>query len=134
MAKFTGIKRFLSTDYPAKYKDLLEGLFFNLNQMIENLSAMLTNGLTFKDNFSAQEQDIEFTAPINANNTLSLKSNLNGLCTKIYVGAVENLTDQTPLTAAPFCTFRNGSGQIIITGIVGLVDGKRYRLRITLFT
>ncbi len=134
MARLSAIKRFLSTDYPAKYKDLLDGMFYNLNQLIENLVAALNNGLTFKDNFSAQEQEVEVTAPVTLDSPLRLKSSLKGLCTKIMIGSVDNLTDQSALAGAPFATFRNGSNEIIIVGITGLTDGKRYRIRITAFT
>jgi hypothetical protein len=91
----------------------------------------LNNGLTFADNFAAQETDVEVTAPVSSSATVTVKSTLRGTCKGIIVTKVDDLTDvNAQLTTAPFVQFVNGSGQIILTNVTGLTAGHKYRLHI----
>lgn len=131
MGRLNTIKRLVIEDYPKNYQDLLQGLFFVLNQYLEQVYSLFNKGLNFNDNFQALDTEATFTAP--ANNfkvQMTLKQNPKGC----MVLRVDDLTDSSAiLTSAPFVQFTNSSNEVIINNITGLVSGHKYRVRLVFF-
>lgn len=131
MAKLPPIKRLIVEEFDKEYRPLLEKLLYPINQFFESVSSSFNNSLTFSENFAAQELDIEVTAPVSPANIINFKSTLRGPCKGIICTRVEDLTIPTAvLASAPFIQFNNGTGQISIINVTGLIANHQYRLHL----
>jgi hypothetical protein len=130
MAKQSDIRRLRTDEFPSKYRDLTDKLVYGINQFFESTYNALNKRLTFADNFQAMDIEVSVNTPVDANNTVSFKNTLGVPIRGVIIRRVDNNTDSTALTAAPFVEFENGTNQVTITNIVGLADNKTYTLRL----
>jgi len=132
--KIAAIKRIIREDFPREYQGLMDKLLYPLNQFMESVGLALSNNLTIRDNMAAQEITIEVSSLPTVSDPISFKSTLNGPCRGIICINVDNQTDNTVLSGAPFLTFENSGSQVRITNITGLTNGKRYLLTLYCFS
>jgi hypothetical protein len=131
MARLPAIKRIRQEDFDPKYSDLLPGLLYAINTFFESVVAALNKGLTFRDNFLGQVQDIVTIGPLNNNNAITFKREFNFPCTGIVVLAANPADNPNALlSTAPFVQFVNTDTGVRITNITGIPGGERYRLRL----
>lgn len=134
--KLDSVKRILVEDFPSKYRDLLDPLLGIVNNFMENVTVLLTKNISFEDNILCQVKEIDVTAPIAPSTPYTFRNEIGNRvgafqCRGIIVKNVLNLTDNTPLTGAPFISFANTQqSQIRIDNITGLTSGKKYRITI----
>ena len=136
MAKLVNSVRQITTeDYPKESRSLVEKLAFTLNPFLNSIVDAFNKNLNFVDNFSAQEMDIELTAPVSTNR-VTVKPSLKSPCRYILTLRVDNLTNgNTPLMGAPFIEYKIlDDGQVQFTNITGLVTGNKYLVKLLLFT
>ena len=133
MAKLDTPNSFKTEDFPNKYADLVNKLFFILNQFMRQVFSALQKRLTYEDNFDCIDTEIEVTTPftqIKVRNSLSSIKPIRGNT----ILRVDNLTNPSELLAgAPFIQLTNEGNQILINNITNLVSDRRYRIRVIFY-
>lgn len=133
--KISGFKRLIKEDFPAEQQPLVEklGTVFNLFQ--EQVYYAFNNNITIDENLNAQSIVIRMTVdsvgrPVGNNQIkYTLKTKPKGS----QVINIQNVTDTTLLSGAPFITYSINSNIITITQATGLLPGKEYDMTIVFF-
>lgn len=132
MAKLGFLRRLVKEDFKPDDQEFISKVAFILNPAFESITNALNKNLTFTDNLNAQVKELNVTVvsgqPIQA---LSFRSELKGSCKAIWCVRAENQTNTaTYVSGAPFISFSESQGQILINHITGLQDNQEYKLRI----
>lgn len=132
--KIPSYRRLNKVDYEEKDQPLIERLSYTVNIGFETLYQALSNRLTFGDNFNGIIRTLKVSTDSNAalkgNNSIST----SGITTQVNGTIVLNLNNLTNPnvypTVAPFISFTQGSGNISINNITGLVASTNYSLTV----
>lgn len=125
-------KRINKEDFEEEDQAMIERLSVVLTPFLEQVAAALTKNIDF-DNLNQHYTTFTVRQTAGKPDTLTqikypLRSRLKGL----QVIAAENITDSTPLSAAPFINYTTNGDLITITNVVGIPDGKQFRFSIIL--
>lgn len=133
MADVTNIKPLIKEDYPKEYQELIERLSFSLNPFMRQVVAAFANNIDFNN---LAQSIVTFEATVDASgvpqNVIQIKVNPSKKIIGADVICVENLTDATNLTTAPFLTYTTNRSILTVNHITGLTAGKRYTIRAVL--
>ena len=134
MSKITNLKRIVKEDFPAEDQELIEKLAFSINPLLEQLMLVFNKNIDF-DNLNQQYSVIKIKVDGAGNPVIGteLKYQLKTRIKGVHCIRAENLTDNTPLTTAPFVSFIASGDLIKITHVTGLVAGKDYNLSIIVY-
>lgn len=131
--KVTNLKRLAKEDFSQENQALVEKLAFAINPFLDQLNQALDKNIDF-DNLN--QSITTFKVRVNASGIpitpVQLKSSLKTNVQGIQVIRVDNITDSTNLSGAPFITFTRNSGLIYIQHITGLVANKDYNIAVIL--
>jgi hypothetical protein len=134
MAKLnSGTRRITTEDYPKENRELVDKLGFTINPFFNSIVDAFNKNLSFTDNFNAQIVELDFTAPVSANQ-LTIKNPVKGSVGSIVVLRVQNTTNSNAtLTAAPFVEYAIlQNNQLQILNITGLTAGNKYLIKLLL--
>ena len=133
--KISGFKRLIKEDFPAEQQALVEklGTVFNLFQ--EQVYYAFNNNITIDENLNAQSVVIRISTDVNGKPTGNnqIKYTLKTKPKGNQVINIQNVTDTTLLSGAPFVTFTINSNIITINQVTGLLPGKEYDITIVFF-
>lgn len=123
-------KRINTEDFEEEDQPLVEKLSFLLTPFLEQVSQALSKNIDF-DNLNQHYTFFTIrqkngVPEVKTQVKYPLKTRLKG----IQVIAVENLTDGTPLSQAPFINYRMDGELLTITKIAGIENDKQYRFSI----
>lgn len=124
------LKRLIKEDFDKKDQDLVGKLGFIINPAVQQIVNILNNGLNI-EGLNVQQRNINLQVDKNGNptTTASFTSSLNGSCTMIIVGRVQNLTSSTTYpTSAPFVSFSQNGTTITINNITGLIPNNNWQI------
>lgn len=133
--KISGFKRLIKEDFPAEQQPLVEklGTVFNLFQ--EQVYYAFNNNITIDENLNAQS--VVIRVAVNALGqpvgNSQIKYNLKTKPKGSVVINIQNVTDASLLTGAPFVTYVVNSNIITLTQITGLLPSKEYDVTIVFF-
>lgn len=132
MAKIPSYKRIYENDYPQDSRGLIAKLASSLNYIIEIITISLNGRLTFSDNMQNTITDIDIELDSNGEPKTRTLIKLTSEYTPsgCIILKVENLTDSTYPTTAPFITWEKFGSNIEIKHITGLSASKRYRIKL----
>lgn len=134
--KIPAFKRIIVEDFDSKYQDLVSKLAYSINSFTDTITIALNSNLSINDNFTQIQKKV--TVTVNSSGTVTsggtIVTGLTGLCGGAQVIlAVNNNNASLPPTSAPFLTFTNGNGTIVISNITGLKANNSYTLTIILY-
>lgn len=102
-----------------------------LNDFMQTVYAALNRNLTFGENVIGEFKSFQVKAGAAAgNNTFTFITRVPQPQGVFIIAASVVAPTYTPLTSAVWCSWRLGSGQIIIDSITGLTNGSTYNLRV----
>ena len=129
------LKRLFTTDFPAKYQELVEQLSYIVNTNEDVLFQALNNNLTLKDNLYSQVVTLTVTVdstgkPISTTSfTSSLQTAILGT---LVLNAVSVGSTVYP-TSGIFCSFTQNGSSVIINNITGLPANTQFTLTLATF-
>lgn len=133
MAKVNNIKRLIAEDFEEEYQDLVRQLSFVINPLSEQITSAFNKNIDF-DNLNQEVAIVE--ASVNGAGVpkveLQIKVNLKTRLKGVHVINIENLTDNSLLTGAPFVNYQLITNGLKVNQITGLVADKKYRLTLVL--
>jgi hypothetical protein len=133
--KISGFKRLIKEDFPADQQPLIEKLATVFNLFQEQVYYAFNNNITIDENLNAQSVvyrvKVDATGKPVGNN--QIKYNLKTKPKGAQVINVQNVTDSTLLSGAPFVTYVVNSNIITITQVTGLLPNKEYDVTIVFF-
>lgn len=134
MAKVNNLKRLVKEEFESDDQVLIEKISFSLNPLFEQLTSAFNKGIDF-DNLNQQFSflDVEVNnlgiPKVETELKYTLRTRLKGA----QVISVQNLTDTTFPTGAPFISYTvKANGVLGIDHVTGLPADKRFRLSIVL--
>lgn len=133
MARPKEFKRIVVEDFPTEHRATVGKIASIVNQAMEELYGLFNNNLNFSEHFNSQVKDIEVTVDATGTpkSATSFKSSLKGSCKGIWVVKAENLTDSRVYpTGAPFISYEESGGQVVIKRVNGLVANNKYLIRV----
>jgi hypothetical protein len=134
MAKLnSGTRRITTEDYPKENRELVDKLGFTINPFFNSIVDAFNKNLSFTDNFNAQIVELEFNAPVSANQE-TIRNPLKGNVGSIVVLRVQNITNSNAtLTSAPFVEYSIlQNNQVQIRNITGLTATNKYLIKLLL--
>lgn len=133
--KISGFKRLIKEDFPADQQPLIEKLATVFNLFQEQVYYAFNNNITIDENLNAQSivyrVTVDATGKPVGNN--QIKYNLKTRPKGAQVINVQNVTDTTLLSGAPFVTYVVNSNILTITQVTGLLPNKEYDITIVFF-
>jgi hypothetical protein len=133
MAKVTNIKRIIKDNFQQKDQELVEALAFSINPFSEQIVAAFDKGINF-DNLN--QELLTFKTRVNAQQVpivkLDIKTTLKTRIQGCTIINVQNITDASLLTSAPFISYNLSQSGITITQILGIVPNKDYNITVIL--
>lgn len=127
------LKRLIKEDFKKDEYELIGKVGGILNPALEAITGALNKGGLNVSDLNAQLKDVEVIVDVNGlpRTDTTFASELKGLCSGLMVVQAQNLTNPTIYpTTAPFISFTQDKGQIIINHVSGLQDGDKYKLKI----
>jgi hypothetical protein len=134
MAKLSsGTRRITTEDYPKENRELVDKLGFTINPFFNSIVDAFNKNLSFTDNFNAQIVELEFNAPVSANQ-VTIKNPVKGNVGSIIVLRVQNITNSNAtLSSAPFVEYSIlQNNQLQILNITGLTASNKYLIKLLL--
>ena len=131
--KVQGFKRIVREDFPEEQQDLADKLGFSINAFADDIINLVNNNITIDDNLNWQVKEVDIVVDASGIpvNSVQFKSTLKGRCKGCQVTRADNLTNtNTYPTSAPFVSFTDNNGVIIINHVSGLQANQKYRLRL----
>lgn len=129
MAKVTNLKRINKEDFPVEDHEFVGKLAFILNPFFEQIVTAFNKNIDF-DNLN--QEFIFFETEVDdkgkPKKDREIKTLLRSRPRGIMCVSANNLTDNTPVTGAPFISYTINNNVISIQNITGLPANKRFRL------
>lgn len=131
--KLSKFKRLVAEDFPTEVREVINKIAFSYNSSMEQIDTALSGNLDF-DNLN--QAKVSFKVKVDASGVpvekvqliSPLKSSIKGaICIDI-----QNLTDTSLLTSAPYVAFTRNSGVLTITQVLGLQVNKEYNVTVIL--
>ncbi len=132
MPKPQQFRRIIAEDFPEKERPTINKLAYSINSFAEDVLQCLNNNLSMQDNLAANQKTFSVML-VSGVPTIatSVKTGLNTQCGGIQVIRAVNKTTITNFpTSAPFISFTNDNGLILINKITGLQDNEKYDLTV----
>jgi len=126
------LKRLVKEDFEAKYQDLVGQIAFILNPALEQITAILSNGLALSDlNVQVKQITLRVNSDGVPTTDASFQSSLKGRCSVIMIGRALNLTNPTTYpTGGHSVSFTLNNEQIIIKHITGLTPNDQWQITV----
>lgn len=134
MATLPTTRKFQPGDYKS-LPDAFTGRFLSaLNLFTDPVYVALQNGLTFLQNFNAQNYSFQVTGGATADkNAMQFKQTITGKPSALELCAVNFAADPSiPVLNAVSLSWYSNSGTVFITAIAGLVQGSVYSITVRL--
>jgi hypothetical protein len=131
--KISAFKRFLSEQFvgaPVWFINFIK----QLNLLTEQITNVLTNGITIADNMDAQLYTFQILAKASADlNTTSFVCTMSKTPEAVIIGNIYTTGTTTVMTTAPHVFWTVNGKKIIINSITGLTSGTNYSLTLVVF-
>lgn len=115
--KFQAPKKLIPDDYPKEFRDFATKLFTDLNQFMQNVATILTQGIVITDNVKA----LKFNASIQVSQTFPMYQDVSALKERPSALIIGQLLrkDSTTITDnfALHWTYAEGKVSYTITGL-----------------
>lgn len=133
--KISGFKRLIKEDFPEDQQPLIEKLATVFNIFQEQVYYAFNNNITIDENLNAQSVVYQVTVDSNGVPTgnSQIKYTLKTKPKGSQVINVQNLTDTTLLSGAPFITYSLNGNILTINQVTGLLPGKVYSVTIVFY-
>jgi hypothetical protein len=133
-ANLSFLKRLIKEDFEKKDQELVGKIAFVLNPALQQITNILNHGLTIAD-LNTQVKDLEITVDSSGFPTTdaSFKSTLRGRCSQLTIGRAQAVNATVYPTGAPFPSYTEINGQIVINHITGLPADTRFTIRVTAY-
>lgn len=133
MAVLPTTRRFQPGDYKS-LPDAFTGRFLSaLNLFTDPVYVALQNGLTFLQNFNAQNYSFQITGGAAANNNaVQFRQTITGRPSALEICSVNFVDPTVPVLAAVSLSWYADSGTVFITAVPGLIAGSVYNITVRL--
>lgn len=126
-------KRIFKTDYKKEEQDLVDKLAGSVNDGFDGLYGMINKNISLEDNLYCIVKTVNVTVDTNGNpkQSIGFKNTLASKIRGLQVINSQNLTNSgVYVTGAPFISFSETSGNIIINNIKGLPANNNFELTV----
>jgi hypothetical protein len=134
MAKLSGYRRIVKTDYPDEYKSLVDQLSVSINNGFDTLYNALNGKLNFYDNISSTIAEVRLTVDIDGFPLQKTQFKLRGDQTTIEGILVLNAVGYNNSNLYPSSgvavSYSAGNGLVTIDNVKGLYPNKVYVLKL----
>lgn len=122
--KFQAPKKLVPDDYPKEFRSIALKLFTDLNQFMQNVGTILTQGIVLNDNVKS----LKINLSIQTSQTYPIEQDLSSFKdrpTAVFIGEIRPTDETVPSSAfSVHWTFNNG---LLSYTLIGLSSSKAYK-------